>query len=124
MMRSSGVMRGVTASCSTAGLNATVVAPLAAAVRYGISVPCEMIAFFLSAVITRGLETTLPRLSASSAESSTFTRLPLPRFRIDRASCPAAPVTGRFTLSCSGWAPMRSYRASGSRRTAAPDCPV
>ena len=33
MMRSSGVIRGVTESSSTAGLNDTVVAPLAAAVR-------------------------------------------------------------------------------------------
>ena len=32
MIRSSGVMRGVTESSSTAGLNAIVVAPLAAAV--------------------------------------------------------------------------------------------
>src|SRR5258706_3247658 len=64
-----------------------------------------MTAFFLSAVITRGLETTLPRLSASRAESSTFTRLPLPRLRIDRARRPAAPAIGRFTLSCSGCAP-------------------
>jgi hypothetical protein len=107
MMRSSGVMRGVTASSSTAGLKAIVVAPLAAAVWYGISVPWEMTAFFLSAVITRGLETTLPRLSASSAESSMFTRLPLPRLRIDSAREPAAPTTGRFTLSCSGWPPSR-----------------
>ena len=105
-MRSSGVMYGVTASSRTAGLNATVVAPLAALVRYGISVPCEMTAFLLSAVITRGLDTTLPRLSASSAESSMLTRLPLPRLRIDNANCPAAPATGRFTLSCSGCAPI------------------
>jgi hypothetical protein len=48
MILSSGVMRGVTDSSSTAGLNVMVVAPLAAAVRYGISVPCEITAFFLS----------------------------------------------------------------------------
>src|SRR5689334_1301498 len=62
-----------------------------------------MTAFFLSAVITRGLETTLPRLSASSADSSMLTRLPLPRFRIERANWPAAPGPGGFTFICSGW---------------------
>ena len=72
--------------------------------------PWEMIAFRLSAVITRGLETTLPRLSASSAESSMFTRLPLPRLRIESASCPAAPATGRFTLSWSVCPPAGSVR--------------
>src|SRR5664279_2106555 len=67
-----------------------------------------MTAFLLSAVITRGLDTTLPRLSDSSADSSMFTRLPLPRLRIDRPIEPAAPATGRFTVSCSGCAPMGS----------------
>ena len=101
MMRLSGVICGVTSRRSTAFLNDTVAGEFALpGVTYGISVPCSMCAFWLSAVITRGLDTTLPRLSVSSADSSRLIRLPLPRLISVSASWPAAPATGRFTLSC------------------------
>ena len=45
MMRSSGVICGVTFSDSTAFLNCVVVAPLEADSWYGISMPCSMLGF-------------------------------------------------------------------------------
>jgi hypothetical protein len=50
------------------------VAPLEVACWYGISVPCSMVALTLSAVTTRGLDTILPRPSASSAETSRLSK--------------------------------------------------
>ena len=101
MMRPSAVICGVTSSRSTAFLNCTVAGEFALpGVTYGISVPCSIGAFWLSPVTTRGLDTTLPRASASSAESSRLIRLPLPRLMSVSASWPAALGTGRFTLSC------------------------
>jgi hypothetical protein len=97
----SGVIWGVTSRRSTAFLKDTVAGEFAEpGVTYGISVPCSIAAFWLSVVITRGLETTLPRLSLSSAESSRLIRLPLPRLMSVSASWPAGLVTGRLTLSC------------------------
>ena len=57
MMRSSGVICGVTLSDSTAFLNCVVVAPLEDDSWYGISTPCSMIASRWFAVITRGEST-------------------------------------------------------------------
>src|SRR5665213_4532486 len=61
-----------------------------------------MCALVLSNATTRGLEMTLPRLSASSAESSRLIRLPLQRLISVSASWPAAPDTGRLTFSAPG----------------------
>ena len=63
MMRSSGVICGVTLSDSTAFLNCVVVAPLEDDSWYGISWPCSIMASLPFAVITRGAETTSPRPS-------------------------------------------------------------
>ena len=54
-------------------------APLEVATWYGSSSPCSISAFCWSAVTTRGLDTTLPLPSASSAEISRF------RKRLDAA---------------------------------------
>ena len=103
MIRLSGVICGVTSRRSTAFLNWTVAGEFAVeGVTYGISVPCSICAFWLSAVITRGLETTLPRFSASSAESSRLIKLPLPRLISVIASWPAAFAIGRLMLSAWG----------------------
>ena len=100
MTRPSGVICGVTARLSTAGLKFTVVPPFEAEVKYGISVPCSMVAFCLSAVIILGLETILPRRSASSACSSKPIKFPLPRFSNVNAREPVgdAPITGTLTF--------------------------
>ena len=73
MMRSSGVICGVTLSDSTAFLNCVVVAPLDADSWYGISTPCSMLASLPFAVMTRGEETTSPRPSVCAAEISRST---------------------------------------------------
>ena len=87
MMRPSAVICGVTSRRSTAFLNCTVAGWFALpGVTYGISVPCSIAAFWLSPVTTRGLDTTLPRASASSADSSRLIRLPLPRLMSVSAS--------------------------------------
>ncbi len=101
MIRLSGVICGVTSRRSTAFLKLTVAGLFAVpGVTYGISVPCSMCAFWLSPVTTRGLDTTLPRLSDSSADSSRLMRLPLPRLISVSARLPAGFSTGRLTLSC------------------------
>src|SRR6185295_16900033 len=97
----SGVICGVTSSLRLALRNCSDVAPLEVATWYGSSSPCSISAFCWSAVMTRGLETTLPLPSASSAEISRL------RKRFDDApnndsaklagSKPLAPVAGRLT---------------------------
>ena len=101
--RPSGVICGVTARLNTADLKLTVVPPLDADVKYGISVPCSIVAFCLSAVMTRGLETILPRLSASSACNSKAIKLPLPILSSvnAREAVGLAPATGRLMLGIS-----------------------
>src|ERR1041385_9321045 len=85
MIRLSGVICGVTSSESTAFLNCTVGTVLLVPwMMYGMSVPCSICAFWLSAVTTLGLEMPLPSVSASSAESSRLMRLPLPRLMRDQ----------------------------------------
>ena len=69
----SGVIWGTTSSRRLALRNEIAVAPLDEATWYGSSVPCSITARPWSAVSTRGLDTTLPRWSASSAEISRFT---------------------------------------------------
>eukprot|EP01022_Parablepharisma_sp_SALTPOND_P033114 TRINITY_DN881_c1_g1_i23.p1 TRINITY_DN881_c1_g1~~TRINITY_DN881_c1_g1_i23.p1 ORF type:complete len:1292 (+),score=465.19 TRINITY_DN881_c1_g1_i23:16524-20399(+) len=68
----SGVIWGVTSSFRLAFLKAVVVTPLPADCWQGISSPCSIRAACWSAVTRRGLETILPRPSASSADSSTL----------------------------------------------------
>ena len=97
----SGVICGVTSSFRLALRNDTAVAPLDVADWYGSSVPCSISAFLWLAVITRGLETTFPRWSASSADSSRLMkRVRLDPNRLianDAGSAPEIAPAGRFT---------------------------
>ncbi len=97
----SGVTCGVTSSFRLALRNCSEVAPLDVATWYGSSSPCSMIAFCWSAVMTRGLETTLPLPSASSAESSRLRKRLAPALNSDSANVaglkPLMPVEGRLT---------------------------
>ena len=81
--------------------NATDVAPLAVACWYGNSVPCSISALVLSAVTIRGLETSRPLPSASSAESSRVRKRVADELKMDTpkvaAGLPLAPEDGRFT---------------------------
>ena len=74
MIRSSGVICGVTVRLSTASLNCVVVAPLEDDSWYGISTPCRMRASCWLVAITRGVDTILPLPSACNAVSSRSTR--------------------------------------------------
>src|ERR1700722_14745302 len=98
----SGVICGLTLSERFAFWNDVAVAPLLVADWYGICVPCSIIASVLSAVTTRGLEITLPLLSASSAESSRLRNCVamLLNNTSDRAPglAPPIPTAGRLTL--------------------------
>src|SRR5262245_42161169 len=106
MMLPSGVICGFTLSDRLALRNDIAVAPLDVACWYGSSVPCSMIASWLFAVMTRGLEMILPLPSASSAESSRVSA-PVRRLVMSSARGPAAAAlptgaAGRFTLRFCG----------------------
>ena len=97
----SGVICGVTSSRRLALRNDTAVAPLDVDDWYGSSVPCSISAFDWLAVSTRGLETTLPRWSASRADSSRLMkRVRLEPNRLianDAGEEPEIAAAGRFT---------------------------
>src|SRR6185312_1683788 len=97
----SGVICGVTSSDRFAFWKAIEVAPLEVAVWYGNCVPCSMMALVWSAVTTRGLDTTLPLPSDSSAEISRFSILDTLELNSEIAKAPGEllsfDVAGKLT---------------------------
>src|SRR5690554_3948730 len=74
MIRSSGVICGVTSNFNTAGLIDTLVAPLELSSWYGIYVPDSIDAVCTSAVMTRGRETISAQPSVSMADNTNSNR--------------------------------------------------